>query len=286
MIKAGMNNTLLFPSTNLREKKRKRGKLFFVVGVLILALNQVSAGELSRNDDEMVKVEGGVYRPFYPPSSKEKEISVSTFFMDKTPVTNAQFLAFVKQHPQWRKDKIKRIFADERYLSQWAGPMSLGKADQNQPVTDVSWFAATAYCEAQGKKLPTENQWEYAAQASEKEPDARHDMEWRNKILQWYAEPAPKVIPNIKVGQPNFWGLYDLHGLIWEWVDDFNSSLISSDNRENAESPDKTRFCGAGALVATEKDDYASFMRIAFRTSLKAHYTVHNLGFRCAKDGE
>jgi sulfatase modifying factor 1 len=43
-------------------------------------------------------------------------------------------------------------------------------------------------------------------------------------------------------------------------------------------------FCGSGALGASSFDDYAAFMRYAFRSSLKAHYTVPNLGFRCAQD--
>jgi len=235
----------------------------------------------------MVRVEGGTYRPFYPPSPKEKEIPVKTFWMDKYPVTHSDFLVFVKAHPEWRRDRIKKIFRDKSYLSQWKDPTTLGpQIQEQQPVTQVSWFAAKAYCESQDKRLPTENEWEYAASASEKEANSRSDMEWRNRILDWYARPAPKTLPEVGKGVPNFWGVYDMHGLIWEWVLDFNSSLISSDNRENAQSPDKTRFCGAGALVATEKDDYASFMRIAFRSSLKASYTTGNLGFRCATDQE
>ncbi|HBF12896.1 MAG TPA: hypothetical protein DDW49_05845 [Deltaproteobacteria bacterium] len=232
----------------------------------------------------MVRVEGGILVPFYPPSPKEKEIPVKSFWMDKTQVTNAQFLSFVKQNPSWRRDKIKKIFADARYLSYWQTPSSLGNAKPDQPVTQISWFAAKAYCQAQDKRLPTENEWEYAAQASPRQANARKDMEWRTHVLDWYTRPAPKELPEVGKSEPNYWGLYDLHGLVWEWVLDFNSSLISSDNRENATSPDKNRFCGAGALVATEKDDYASFMRIAFRTSLKATYTTSNLGFRCAKD--
>lgn len=47
-----------------------------------------------------------------------------------------------------------------------------------------------------------------------------------------------------------------------------------------------SRFCGAGAVTAADKNDYASFMRIAFRSSLKAGYTAGSLGFRCARDVE
>src|SRR3989338_342238 len=244
---------------------------------LILAAQSAEKG--------MAYVVGGILKPFYPPSPKEREIPVHTFWMNKFPVTEAQFLQFVKKKPQWRRDHIKRIFADKQYLSHWVTPISLGnKINGEQPVTQVSWFAAKAYCESEGKRLPTENEWEYVAGASDKKPDASKDLEWRNRILDWYTKPTPSVFPKVGQSPPNYWGVYYLHGIVWEWVLDFNSSLVSSDNRENATSPDKNRFCGAGALVATEKDDYASFMRIAFRTSLKAHYTTSSLGFRCAQD--
>lgn len=241
------------------------------------------AGEKERGG-EMARVGAGMYRPFYPPTPQETSIRVDAFFMDKAPVTNAQYREFVKVSPQWRRGHVKGSFADERYLKHWKGDADFAEGDSLKPVTSVSWFAAREYCRWKGLRLPTENEWEYAAQASEMASDARQDMAWRNRVLDWYARPAPKSLPQVKEGKPNFWGIHDLHGLVWEWVEDFNSSLISGDNRENAESPDKNRFCGAGAQFATEKEDYASFMRLAFRTSLKARYTTSNLGFRCASD--
>jgi len=233
----------------------------------------------------MCVVHGGILQPFYPPTPKESEIPVATFYLDRTPVTNAQFLDFVKRHPEWRRDRIKGIFADERYLAHWSTPMALGPHTfPQQPVTQVSWFAARAYCAAHQKVLPTANQWEFAAQASDVAPDAHRDMAWRQRVLEWYTRPAPAQLPHVDAGTPNFYGLVDLHGLVWEWVADYNGNLIAADNRENATSPEKNRFCGAGAQVATEKEDYATFMRMAFRSALKASYTVANLGFRCARN--
>ena len=74
----------------------------------------------------------------------------------------------------------------------------------------------------------------------------------------------------------------DLHGLVWEWVDDFNALLVSADNREQGD-PDLLRFCGAGAITLQQRDNYAVLMRIAMLSSLKAADTTANLGFRCAK---
>lgn len=234
----------------------------------------------------MVDVTAGILRPFYPPTPQQTEIPVAAFALDAVPVTNGDFLRFVQKHPEWRRGVVDRLFADARYLEHWAGPLQLGPvARPRQPVTRVSWFAARAYCEAQGKRLPTENEWEYAAQASPHDPDARRDMAWRMQVLEWYARPAPVQILDVRHGVPNVWGVYDLHGLVWEWVLDFHNTMTVSDNRENADNPDKTRFCGAGAQYATEKEDYASFMRIAFRTSLQGRYTTGQLGFRCAHGG-
>ena len=77
------------------------------------------------------------------------------------------------------------------------------------------------------------------------------------------------------------WGVYDMHGLVWEWVEDFNSVFVSGDNRRDGEDL-KNMFCGAGSFSAEDKANYAAFMRYALRSSLKGAYTTENLGFRCA----
>jgi len=219
----------------------------------------------------------------YPPSPEETEIAVQPFLLDRTPVTNAQYLAFVRKHPRWQQGQVPRLFVDENYLKLWAGPARLGpQARPDAPVVHVSWFAAKAYCEAQGARLPTESEWELAASASETEPDARKDAAFRARILSWYARPTPAQLPAVAQGKANYWGVHDLHGLVWEWVLDFGNALVSGDSRESGD-PDVLRFCGAGALTAGDRDDYASFMRIAFRSSLQPAYTTANLGFRCAR---
>ncbi len=75
----------------------------------------------------------------------------------------------------------------------------------------------------------------------------------------------------------------DLHGLVWEWTSDFNSALVTGDARGDT-GLERQLFCGAGSLGASDRANYAAFMRFGFRSSLRAGYTVHNLGFRCAKD--
>ena len=91
-----------------------------------------------------------------------------------------------------------------------------------------------------------------------------------------------EILPEVGSGEPNYWGVQDLHGLIWEWVADFNTALVTGESRGDT-GLERSLFCGAGSLGAPERDNYPAFMRFGFRGSLKANYTVHNLGFRCAK---
>jgi formylglycine-generating enzyme required for sulfatase activity len=250
---------------------------------VFLTLGAPTAFSASRLQRDLVKVGPGVLRPLYPSSAEEAQVAVAPFLLDRTPVTNAQYLAFVRANPRWQRGAVPRLFVDEGYLALWTGATKLGpRAQPNAPVVHVSWFAAKAYCEAQGARLPTENEWELAAAASETQPDASRDPVFLARILSWYSRPAPAQLPEVGQGTPNYWGAQDLHGLVWEWVVDFGNALVSGDSRESGD-PDTMRFCGAGALSAKDKDDYASFMRLAFRSSLQPAYTTPSLGFRCAR---
>jgi formylglycine-generating enzyme required for sulfatase activity len=218
-----------------------------------------------------------------PTGTTASAVHVERFLMDRQPVTNAEFLAFVSAHPQWRRGSIATLFADGDYLSHWAGAETLGtSALPEQPVTRVSWYAARAYCAASGARLPSWYEWELAAAADESVPDARHDAHWQARILDWYAQPVHEL-PAVGSGPANFYGLRDLHGLVWEWVEDFNALIVSGDSREQGD-PDKLKFCGAGALSLRDRENYAVLMRIAFLSSLEARSTAHSLGFRCAAD--
>ena len=226
----------------------------------------------------------GRFESVLPPAPGQSTADVERFALDRTPVTNAQFLAFVREHPEWRRDRVARLFADEKYLSHWKGDVELGDAAlPDQPVTRVSWFAAKAYCAAQRARLPTWYEWEFVAAADEKTPDARKDPAWRQRILGWYAEPSTHALDAVGRSPANFYGVNDMHGLVWEWVLDYNALLVSNDSREQG-GADRSRFCGEGALSMADRDNYAVLMRIAFLSSLQASYTPSNLGFRCAAE--
>lgn len=222
---------------------------------------------------EPVTVGPGIYRPIFPAQPSEREVSVAAFKLDETPVTNAQFQAFVKVHPEWQRDRVKKLFADEHYLD------NLGTAPANAPVVRVSWFAARAYCAAHDGRLPTEREWELAAAASDKQLDASRDPAFQSKVVGWYTQVTPAVLPAVG-GAKNAWGVRDMHGLVWEWIEDFNAALVEADSRD----PERKPFCGGAGATSRDPSAYAAFMRIALRSSLDARSTTAMLGFRCAYD--
>lgn len=254
---------------------------FFKVAFTLLGI--ITTTSHFAQSEQMVSVKGGTYIPLYGVDSTA--VTVDEFTMDVYPVTNKEYLKFVQEYPEWKKSKVKRLFADGNYLVNWEGDDSYGKElAADAAVTNVSWFAAKKYCECQGKRLPTVDEWEYAAMADQNSPDARKKETYNQLILDWYE--APRTFNN-SIGSTfkNYWGIYDLHGLVWEWTMDFNSVLISGESRKDVDK-DSNLFCGSAAVGASDLMNYAAFMRYAFRGSLKANYAIRNLGFRCVQTKE
>lgn len=230
------------------------------------------------------RLPGGTFSSVLPPSAKSRTTQVAPFVLDRALVSNAEFARFLRQHPEWRRGNVPKLFADADYLSAWSSATQPGDALARKPVTQVSWFAASAYCEAQGKRLPRWYEWEFAAAASDQVPDARADATWRQKILDWYAKSASGPLPDAGTSPPNYYGIRDLHGVAWEWVEDAGGMLVSDDGREQGDG--SARFCGAGATTFEQKENYAMLMRIAMLSSMKASYTSSSMSFRCAADVE
>ncbi len=232
----------------------------------------------------MSLVVGGTYVPLY--SLDSGKIKVSSFYMDQFPVTNADFEKFVRQFPEWKKGKTKSIYADKKYLQHWQYADKIGNDSmilKNSPVVNISWFAAKKYCECQGKRLPTVAEWEFVALASETQKDASANKAFYQKILDWYGKASYHKLPNVGKKFKNVYGIYDIHGLVWEWTLDFISALATRDSRDG-NNLDKNEFCGAGSKGAKNPGNYAAFMRYAMRSSLKANFNIPNVGFRCVKD--
>ena len=144
-------------------------------------------------------------------------VHLDAFYMDKYEVTNAQFKEFVDANPG-ALQVIEDRFHDEDFLAHWSGTnYPAGTADH--PVTYVSWYAAMAYAEWAGKRLPSEAEWEYAARGGlagkrypwgDDEPTPAHAN---------YAELVTGRGGTTPVGQypANGYGLYDMTGNVAEW---------------------------------------------------------------------
>jgi formylglycine-generating enzyme len=261
-----------------------RSVVAIAVGTLVLVASIALGFAVELKSDRMVAVPGGLYMPFLrvkvldANNAAASARRVDAFRLDAEPVTNAGFLEFVTAHPQWRKSRIKALFAEERYLKRWPSDLELADATaRDEPVTNISWFAAEAYCKARGLRLPTTEQWEYALA-----DDGRGQDAVRALSLEWFSKPNGARPPAVG-GPANGLGLRDMVGLVWEWTLDFEAYARTGESRVS-DGKDSINFCGGGAAGVADASDYPAFMRYSMRASLKADYTANNLGFRCAGD--
>ena len=229
-------------------------------------------------------------------------VHIDAFYMDEYEVTNAQFKAFVDANPQWGKDNIEDRFFDDvfpdntwdDYLASWTGTdYPAGKADH--PVTSVTWYAAMAYAEWAGKRLPTEAEWEYAARGG----PAGQKYPWGDTITPAdanYRDSGIGYTSPVGAYAANGYGLYDMAGNVAEWCldaydKDFYAASDASRNliaggetiqwlRENFTTipTDSFRVLRGGSW-----NFVARYVRVACRFRNTPTDTNVNYGFRCAQ---
>lgn len=234
----------------------------------------------------MVAMPAGTHRPLYGESGARAR--VAAFRLDRDPVTRGEFLAFVRANPEWRRDRVSARVADgDSYLGDWRGALDAGDAAElRRPATGVSWHAARAYCAAQGKRLPTVAEWEYAAAASATERDAAHDPRFIAQLLALYGTRRTPL-RTVDEAQRNLYGVRGLHDLGWEWTLDFDGGAAAHEARDphmshvhGGEKHDLS--CAGSAIGATDPGNYPAFLRFAMRSGLTASAATTTLGFRCA----
>jgi len=154
-------------------------------------------------------------------------VYLDAFYMDKHTVTNAQFKRFLQANPQWKKSgrfdrRYNHFLPLGHYLKHWDG-MNYPEGKADYPVVHVSWYAACAYAQWAGKRLPTEAEWEKAARGGL----VGKNYPWGNKFNRAYANyvgtgGADKWDWEAPVGRfpPNGYGLYDMAGNVFEWCAD------------------------------------------------------------------
>jgi len=209
----------------------------------------------------MVRIPAGSFMPLYAPPG-QRTVRVESFAIDTVPVSEAQYAAFIAK--------------------QTGKPVA--KADTRKPATNVTWLEAKAYCSARNARLPTTYEWEYIAQADERQHDAGLTAAFRQRAMQLAISGGSGQLL-IGSGVRNVWGVRDLHGLVSEWTADFNESAHGHNSDAHAQgrsahTPAMT--CASGTVETGDPGDYAAFLRYSLRRTWKVNSSSANLGFRCA----
>ena len=187
----------------------------------------IPAGEfqMGSNDEEANEDERPVHAVF-----------VDAFLMDKYPVTNSEFKEFIDANPKWRKPElfsghIPIAYHDGAYLKDWDYE-DYPESKEDHPVTQVSWYAAMAYSQWVGKRLPTEAEWEKAARGRLE----RKKYPWGDPIdldASGYAHELDDTTP-VGLSPVNGYGLYDISGNVWEWcLDAYDADFYASSSHTN-----------------------------------------------------
>jgi formylglycine-generating enzyme required for sulfatase activity len=238
----------------------------------------------------MVLVEGGTFRmgtddpnadPAYRPSH---EVTVADFYMDIYEVTNEEYYRFVQETghappPHWKN-----------------GVYEQGKG--KLPVVNVSWFDADDYAQWAGKRLPNEQEWEYAARGRN-----NYIYPWGNGWSPNFSNSGEdRLLAPVEVGSyargRSWCGIHDMAGNVAEWVQDsyqpYPGSTARPDGRRptsgsnNQPPPDSTPKAGPdfwiyrGGAYAFPKEDLVTTKRWWDKPDFEEMW----LGFRCAKDVE
>jgi serine/threonine protein kinase len=225
------------------------------------------------NGPEMILVPAGGFQM----GRAKRSVYLDAFYMDATPVTNADFLRFVEvtgYHP-----------TDEgagRFLSHLPH-RRIPKGKEANPVVYVSWTDACAYATWAGKRLPTEAEWEKAARGTDgrKYPWGRSEPGPRKAN---YGKARGDTLPvgSFPEGASPY-GILDMAGNVWEWCNEYDDPDFYADGP--AHNPSNTRG-GAKARLVMRGGSYmygTRALRTYSRTSFEGHYRFGDGGFRCAR---
>ena len=261
----------------------------------------ISAGEfqMGSTDPEALNHEQPVHTVY-----------VDAFFMDEHEVTNLEYQEFVLANPEWQREQIDSDFHDGEYLKLWRGKRGndYPKDKADHPVVYVSWYAAMAYAEWVGKRLPTEAEWEYAARgglAGRKYPWGDDDIIIVDIIIAEEGAVFEFDFDKANIGiigdttvvgkyPPSGYGLYDMAGNVWEWcLDEYNEDFYSMSPRENplsgADSVDWiiNNFTSVQTHRVVRGGSWrwrgSRPLRVAFRRPNRPSFTSDRFGFRCAR---
>jgi formylglycine-generating enzyme required for sulfatase activity len=208
---------------------------------------------------------GGCQQNWFSGEQPQHPVSLDTFYIDKTEVTNAQYRACVKAGACDAPSDT--IYYDDPNYAQ-------------HPVVYVSWNDADAYCRWAGKRLPTEAEWEKAARGND----------WRT--YPWgegidcdhaqYGECGGQTVPvGSKPTGASPYGALDMAGNVWEWVSDWYApDYYSQSPRYNPPGPDSGQ---ERVLRGGSWDNVPHLLRGANRAWRGPDYRSYSVGFRCVR---
>jgi formylglycine-generating enzyme required for sulfatase activity len=211
------------------------------------------------------------------------------FYIGKTEVTNAQFRGFIKANPGYDgKADVDPNY--DHYLLHFRGKSVMSDADE-YPVIYVSWQNANAFCDWAGLKLPGEAQWEYACRAGTTTKFSFGDDLADIPKYAWVDLAAKHRTHPVATKLPNPWGLYDMHGNVWEWAaDDYISEYHNapSDETIRRDPNSQTKPLRGGSwstgpnrsLSRTASWWYSSVLGSVSRFNVAPGNAWHDRGFR------
>lgn len=223
-------------------------------------------------------------------------VYIDDFLMDRHPITNTQYKAFIDKNPMWRKDRIPRKYHDGNYLKLWDDDSCFPMSKSNHPVVAVSWYAAMAYAQWTEKRLPTEAEWEKAARGgligktypwgnAINKHKANYGNSWDGRIATIRTTPVGSYTPN-------GYGLYDMVGNVREWcLDAYQADFYEKSPTHNPiaggsiedilskyKSVNNSRVFRGGTWYYP-----SDYLRVSHRARDIPIFAVTSVGFRCVK---
>lgn len=292
---------------------------------------KLAAAENLRAGDDMVSLPGGTflmgtdYAGGFPMDGEGpvRSVALSPFQIDRSPVTNEEFAAFVDatgfrteaeifgwSFVFWAHipaERFEELVEDTVAAAQWwckvpgafwlqpEGPGSDVRERGRHPVVHVSWNDAQAYAAWASKSLPTEAQWEYAARGGleqklypwgdELTPDGEHRCNvWQGRFpVEDTAEDGFAGSCPVDSFPPNGFGLYSVTGNVWEWCADWFHNSFRPELTQNPAGPANGQSKVMKGGSFLCHASYCNRYRVAARTSNTPDSSASNIGFRCAR---
>jgi formylglycine-generating enzyme required for sulfatase activity len=212
-----------------------------------------------RTNITFVKVCGGTFTMGSNDFDKEKPphaVTLSTFEISQTETTKAQYSASLER----------------------------SRGGAGLPAVNVAWHNAKAFCEKSGYALPTEAEWEYAARGGSITAWSFGSDEKQLGDYAWYSDNSKDSVHPVRQKLPNPLRLYDMHGNVYEWVEDCYDGNAYKNRPELLVDPIVSGSCQYRVLRGGSAwlDDPGS-LRSAFRGGGGPAVRVDFLGFRCVR---